>query len=148
MIKEFRDFIVRGNAMDLAIGVIIGASFGAIVSSLVNDVIMPPIGLLLGNVDFTNLFIVLKEGAMAGPYATPALAQEAGAVTLNYGVFVNAIVTFLIVALVVFMIVKMMNRLRGPQVEEVTTKDCPYCSTAIPLAATRCPACTSQLTGA
>lgn len=143
MLKEFRDFVMRGNAVDLAIGVIIGASFGAIVTSLVNDVIMPPIGLLLGKVDFSNLFWVLKEGSQAGPYATPAIAKDLGAVTLNYGVFISAVVTFAIVALVIFMLVKVLSKIRKPA--EATTKDCPYCTTAIALAATRCPACTSEV---
>jgi large conductance mechanosensitive channel len=145
MLKEFRDFAIKGNAVDLAIGIVIGAAFGAIVSSLVNDIIMPPIGLLLGNVNFASLMIVLKEGSQPPPYATPVLAKNLGAVTVNYGVFLNVVITFLIVALVVFLIVKAINRMRSAQDEEATTKDCPYCATEIPLAATRCPACTSDL---
>jgi len=145
MLKEFKEFIAKGNAIDLAIGVVIGAAFGAIVASLVNDVIMPVVGLALGKVDFVNLFAVLKDGAPAGPYGTLAAAQEAGAVTLNYGLFINAIVSFVIVAFVVFLVVKSVNRARAQEEEEVTTKDCPHCLTSVPLAATRCPACTSDL---
>jgi large conductance mechanosensitive channel len=112
MFKEFREFAMRGNVMDMAVGIIIGAAFGAIVSSLVSDIIMPPIGLLIGNIDFTDLFVVLKQGSSPGPYLSLAAAQEAGAVTLNYGVFVNRVVSFLIVAFAVFLLVKGMNRLR------------------------------------
>jgi len=148
MFKQFKEFALRGNVVDMAVGIIIGAAFGAIVSSLVADVIMPPIGLLLGNVDFSDLFVVLKEGAAPGPYASLAAAKEAGAVTLNYGVFVNAIISFLIVAFAVFMLVSQMNRLRK-QAEtppaEPTTKGCPFCLSTIPLKATRCPFCTSQI---
>lgn len=144
MLREFREFVAKGNAIDLAVGVVIGAAFGAIVTSIVNDVIMPLVGLVLGGVDFTNLFIVAKEGATAGPYATLAAAQEAGAVTVNYGVFLNAVVTFVIVAFVVFLVVKAVNKVRKPA-EPPVTKDCPRCLTPIPEAATRCPACTSEL---
>ncbi|MBM3307683.1 MAG: large conductance mechanosensitive channel protein MscL, partial [Candidatus Eisenbacteria bacterium] len=112
MLKQFKEFALRGNVVDMAVGIIIGAAFGAIVSSLVADVIMPPIGLLLGNVDFSNLFIVLKEGATQGPYASLAAAKGAGAVTLNYGVFFNAIISFLIVAFSVFLLISQMNRLK------------------------------------
>lgn len=146
MMKEFREFAMRGNVVDLAVGVVIGAAFGAIVKSLVDDVLMPPVGLLLGNVDFSNLFLVLKEGATAGPYLSVAAAKAAGAVTLNYGLFINAIVSFLIVAFAIFMVIKNLNRLKKPEPAAApTTKDCPYCATTIPLAATRCPHCTSQL---
>lgn len=147
MLKEFKEFVARGNALDLAIGVIMGAAFGAIVNSLVNDVVMPVVGLVLGKVDFGNLFVVLREGGKPGPYATLAAAKDAGAVTLGYGLFINAVVSFLIVAFVVFLLVKAINKVRRPQVAEVTTKECPYCRTAVPLAATRCPACTSTLEG-
>ncbi|MBW6469475.1 MAG: large-conductance mechanosensitive channel protein MscL [Coriobacteriia bacterium] len=148
MLKEFKEFAIKGNAVDLAVGLVLGTAFGAIVASLVNDVVMPPIGLLLGDVDFAQLFVVLKEGAAPGPYATVAAAAEAGAVTLNYGVFINAIVYFVIVAFAIFMVVKAMNKLQRAEAEEVAdTKECPYCLSAIPLAATRCPACTSQLEG-
>lgn len=151
MLKDFREFIMRGNVLDLAVGIIIGAAFGAIVNSFVKDVLMPPIGVLLGNVDFTNLFVVIREGAeIAGPYASLAEAQAAGAATLNYGVFINTIISFLIIALAVFFIVRLFNRaLKARQKEAVaaapTVKDCPYCATAIPVKATRCPNCTSEI---
>jgi large conductance mechanosensitive channel len=152
MMKDFREFIMRGNVMDLAVGVIIGAAFGAIVNSLVNDVIMPPIGLALGNVDFTNLFIVLKEGAKASaPYATIVDAQAAGAVTLNYGTFFTHVVSFVILAFVVFMMVRAVNRLKqAPPAAPAapTTKACPYCLSAIPLKASRCAHCTSEVKAA
>jgi large conductance mechanosensitive channel len=146
MLKEFKAFAMRGNVLDLAVGIIIGGAFGTIVKSLVDDVIMPPIGLALGNVDFTNLFVVLKEGAKAaGPYETLAGAKAAGAVTINYGVFINSVIAFLIVAFAVFLIVRAANRLQPEEAAAPTTKDCPYCRTPIPLAATRCPNCTSDL---
>lgn len=148
MLKEFREFIMRGNVVDLATAVIIGVAFGAIVSSLVDDIIMPPIGLVLGSVDFSNLFLVLKEGAKsAGPYASLAEAKAAGAVTLNYGLFVTKVVTFLIIAWVVFMIVRAMAKLvpRPVPAASPPTKDCPFCLSAVPLKATRCPHCTSEL---
>jgi len=150
MIKEFKEFAMRGNVVDMAVGIIIGAAFGSIVKSLVDDVIMPPIGLLLGNVDFSSLFVTLKEGATAGPYATPALAKAAGAVTLNYGLFINSIISFLIVAFAVFLLVKNVNRLKSkmetPAPTAVpTTRECPFCLSTIPKAATRCPHCTSQV---
>jgi large conductance mechanosensitive channel len=148
MLRQFKEFALRGNVVDMAVGIIIGAAFGAIVSSLVADVIMPPIGLLLGNVDFSNLFVVLREGTAPGPYASLAAAREAGAVTLNYGVFANAIISFVIVAFAVFVLVSQMNRLRK-QAEappaEPTTRGCPFCLSTIPLKATRCPFCTSQI---
>jgi large conductance mechanosensitive channel len=150
MMKDFKEFIMRGNVMDLAVGVIIGAAFGAIVNSLVNDVIMPPIGLVMGNVDFTNMFAVLKEGAKApAPYATIAEAQAAGAVTLNYGTFFTHVVSFLILAFVVFMMVRAVSRLkRAPAPAAPTTRDCPYCLSAIPLKASRCGHCTSEVKAA
>ncbi len=146
MWEEFKKFIARGNVVDLAVGVIIGGAFGSIVSSLVNDIIMPPIGLLLGNVDFTNLFIDLSGQG----YESRSAAAEAGAATINYGVFINTIITFLIVAFVVFLLVRQINRLRAKQKKEEapaepTTKECPYCFTTIPIKATRCPNCTTQL---
>ena len=148
MWKEFKDFAMRGNVVDLAVGVIIGGAFGSIVKSLVEDVIMPPIGLLLGNVEFSNLFLLLKPGDPAGPYGTLAAAQEAGAVTLNYGLFINTVIAFLIVAFVVFLLIRGMNRLQ-PEEEappaEPTTKECPYCCSEISIKATRCPNCTSIL---
>jgi large conductance mechanosensitive channel len=149
MLKEFKAFVMRGNVLDLAVGIIIGASFGTIVKSLVDDVIMPPIGLALGNVDFANLFVLLKPGLKApAPYATVADAQAAGAVTINYGNFVNNVVTFIIVAFVVFLIVRVANRLKPQDAAAPTTKDCPYCRMAIPVGATRCPQCTSELRAA
>jgi len=150
MMKEFKEFAVKGNVVDMAVGIIIGAAFGTIVKSLVADVIMPPIGLLLGNVDFTNLFFVLKEGAQAGPYLTMADAQAAGAVTLNYGVFINTIISFIIVAFAIFALVKNINRLKREKAVEPTpapsTKECPHCFSSVHINATRCPFYTSQLT--
>jgi len=146
MFKEFKEFAMRGNVVDMAVGIIIGAAFGTIVKSLVSDVIMPPIGLLLGNVDFTNLFVVLKAGATAGPYASLADAQAAGAVTINYGFFINTIISFLIVAFAVFMIIKQMNRMKKEAPAAApSTKECPFCLSAVPLKAIRCPFCTSDL---
>ncbi|KMJ53132.1 mechanosensitive ion channel protein MscL [Vogesella sp. EB] len=148
VLKEFREFAMRGNVIDLAVGVVIGGAFGTIVKSLVDDVIMPPIGLLIGNVDFANLFFVLKEGAKAAPYASVAAAKEAGAVTLNIGLFINALVSFTIIAFAIFMLIKTLNKLQRPAPAapvEVTTKECGYCLSSIPLKATRCPHCTSQL---
>ena len=147
MWSDFKAFIMRGNVLDLAVGVIIGAAFGTVVKSLVDDVIMPPIGLAIGGVDFSNLFVVLKEGATAaGPYASLAEAKAAGAVTMNYGTFINTIITFLIVALAIFMLVRIVSRLhKQPAPPPPDTKSCPQCATAIPLAAKRCPNCTSQL---
>jgi len=148
MFKEFKEFIMRGNVVDMAVGIIIGVAFGAIVQSLVKDVIMPPIGLLLGKVDFSNLFLVLRQGAAPGPYTSPAQAQAAGAVSINYGVFVNTIISFLIVAFVVFMLIRQMNRLKRQEAVPAaapTTKECGYCFSAIPIKAVRCPNCTSDL---
>ncbi|MEN8614270.1 large conductance mechanosensitive channel protein MscL [Dehalogenimonas sp. THU2] len=156
MLKEFKTFIMRGNVVDLAVGIVIGAAFGSIVNSFVADVLMPPIGLLLGNVDFANLFIVLKEGATAAPYESLAAAQAAGAVTINYGVFISALTSFLIVAAAIFfLVVRPLNQIAARQKAreaaaaipaEATTKDCPYCATSIPVKAKRCPNCTSALT--
>ena len=148
MLQEFKKFAMRGNVVDMAVGIIIGSAFGTIVKSLVADVIMPPIGLLLGGVDFSDLFITLKEGAVAGPYTTLAAAQEAGAVTISYGLFTNSVISFLIVAFAVFLLIHGINKLQAEEPEpeeEVTTKDCPYCLSAIPIPATRCPHCTSTL---
>jgi large conductance mechanosensitive channel len=150
MLKDFRTFILRGNVIDLAIGVIIGVAFGAVVKSLVDDVIMPPIGLATGGIDFSNKFMVLKDGAAAaGPYASVAAAKAAGATTLNYGLFVNNVVSFLIIGFCAFLLVRAVNRLIHVQEPPpaAKTKACPYCSMEIPLTATRCPNCTSQLTG-
>jgi large conductance mechanosensitive channel len=148
MVKEFKEFIMRGNVMDMAVGIIIGAAFGGIVGSLVNDVIMPPIGLLLGKVDFANLFAVLKQGATPGPYASVAAAKAAGAVTLNFGLFVNTIINFIIVGFAIFLLVKGVNQLKRQKPAPAaapTTKDCPHCFSSIPIKATRCPNCTSEL---
>ena len=150
MFKEFRQFAMRGNVVDMAVGIIIGAAFGAIVKSIVDDMIMPPIGLLLGNVDFSNLFVVLRDGhKLAGPYATVAEAHAAGAVTLNYGLFINTVISFVIVAFSVFLLIRAMNRLQERLEKHpdaaATTKDCPYCFSSININATRCPQCTSQL---
>jgi large conductance mechanosensitive channel len=148
MLNEFKQFAMRGNVVDMAVGIIIGAAFGGIVKSMVDDVIMPPIGLLLGNVDFSNLFLVLKEGAaVAGPYVSVEAARKAGAVTMNYGLFINAIISFLIVAFAVFMLIRTMNRLKtAEQVPaEPITRDCPHCFSTISIKATRCPHCTSTL---
>jgi large conductance mechanosensitive channel len=150
MLKEFKDFAMRGNVVDMAVGIIIGAAFGTIVKSLVSDVIMPPIGLLLGNVDFSNLFAVIKQGATAGPYASLADAQAAGAVSINYGAFINTIISFIIVAFAVFLVIRSINRMKREKEEpaaEPTTKTCPFCQSAIPIKATRCPFCTSELKG-
>ncbi len=146
MFKEFKEFVMKGNVIDMAVGIIIGAAFGTIIKSLVDDVLMPPIGLLLGNVDFSNLLVVIKEGKAAGPYATLAAAKAAGAVTVNIGVFINTVISFLIVAFSVFLVIKSVNRLKkAPPPPDPTTKDCPLCFTTIPIKATRCPHCTSEL---
>ena len=144
---------MRGNVVDMAVGIIIGGAFGTIVKSLVDDVIMPPIGLVLGGVDFSDLFITLKEGATEGPYATLAAAQGAGAVTISYGLFLNAVISFLIVAFAVFLLIRAINRLQefGEKEEapaEPTTKTCDFCFSEIPIKATRCPHCTSELVAA
>jgi large conductance mechanosensitive channel len=143
MLKEFKEFAARGNVVDLAVGVILGGAFGKIVSSLVDDVLMPPIGMLLGGVDFTNLFVSLN----GEKYASLAQAKEAGAPTINYGLFLNSILTFLIVAFAVFLLVRQINRLRGPEepAAEPVVKECPFCCSTIPIKATRCPQCTSEL---
>jgi large conductance mechanosensitive channel len=142
MFTEFKAFVMRGNVMDLAVGVIIGAAFGKIVGSLVNDVLMPVIGLLLGGFDFSNLFVTLGQGT----FATIADAKKAGVATANYGVFLNTVIEFLIVAFAIFMVVKQVNRLQRPAPAAAPiTKDCPFCATAIPVAAKKCPNCTSAL---
>lgn len=145
MLKEFKEFALKGNMIDLAVGIIIGGAFGGMITSLVKDVIMPPIGALLGGKDFANLMWIIKDGAPAGPYATPAAAAEAGAAVMSYGVFINMVINFLIVAFVIFLLVKAMNKLRKAKEEDVTTKACPFCKSDIALEATRCPACTSEL---
>ena len=151
MLKEFKEFAMRGNVVDMAVGIIIGAAFGTIIAALVAEVLMPPIGLLLGNVDFSNLFVVLKEGKVAGPYATVAAAKGAGAVTLNYGLFVNTVVNFLIVAFAIFFLIRGMNSLKKKEEAPAavpTTRECPHCLSTIPIKATRCGHCTSELRAA
>jgi large conductance mechanosensitive channel len=147
MLKEFKEFAMRGNVLDMAIGIIIGAAFGKIVTSLVNDVVMPPIGLLLGKVDFTNLYLNLSGGS----FASLADAEAAGAPLIKYGVFLNTVLDFIIVAFVIFLVVRQVNKLKRKEEAPPpapTTKDCPYCATAIPIKATRCPSCTSELKAA
>lgn len=146
MLKEFKEFAMRGSVVDLAVGIIIGAAFGKIVSSFVNDILMPPIGVLLGNVDFSNIFINLSSG----DYPSLAAAQEAGAATINVGLFVNTVIDFLIVAFAIFLVIRTMNRLKrqveaAPPPPEPATKECPYCLSQIPIKATRCAHCTSDL---
>ncbi len=150
MFKEFKEFALKGNVVDMAVGIVLGVAFGAIVKSLVDDLLMPGIGLLLGSADFTNLFLIIKEGATPGPFATLADAQKAGAVTVNYGLFINTIVNFVIVAFALFLVIRNMNKLRSmtekPQPEAAPdTKECPYCLSTVPIKATRCPNCTSEL---
>ena len=147
MFKEFKQFAMRGNVVDMAVGIIIGGAFGTIVKSLVEDVLMPPIGLLLGGVDFSNLFLTLRGGTAPGPYASLAAARDAGAVLISYGVFLNAVISFLIVAFAVFLLIKGINQLQREKEAPPaapTTKECPYCLSSVPLLATRCPHCTSQ----
>jgi large conductance mechanosensitive channel len=151
LVKDFKTFAMRGNVVDMAVGIIIGGAFGTIVKSLVDNLMMPPLGLLIGNVDFTNLFLVVKGGDPAGPYATLAAAQEAGAVAIGYGLFINAVVSFLIVAFAVFLLVRAMMKLQRKEEAAPaapTTKACEYCQTDIPIKAVRCPNCTSQLKAA
>ncbi|OPY79464.1 MAG: Large-conductance mechanosensitive channel [Syntrophus sp. PtaU1.Bin005] len=150
MLKEFKEFALKGNVVDMAVGIVLGVAFGAIIKSLVDDLLMPPLGLVLGSADFTNLFMIIKEGASPGPFATLAEAQKAGAVTVNYGLFINTIVNFLIVAFALFLVIRNMNELRRrmekPEAEAAPdTKECPYCLSTIPIKATRCPNCTSEL---
>src|SRR5208283_1239341 len=148
MLKDFKEFALRGNVVDMAVGIIIGAAFGTIVNSLVSDILMPAIGVLLGSVDFSSFFIVLREGKIPGPYVSPAAAKAAGAATVNYGIFVNTVVSFLIVAFAVFLLVRNINKIKRR--EEVppaviTTKECPYCLSVVPVKAVRCAHCTSEL---
>jgi len=148
MFKEFKEFAMRGNVLDMAVGIVIGASFGAIVTSFVADVIMPPIGLLLGDIGILRMIIILKEGKVPGPYESLAAAKAAGAVTLNYGVFINTIISFLIVAFAVFLVIKNINRLKREQEAPPaapTTKECPFCLSAIPIKAVKCAHCTAEL---
>ncbi|MFA5055343.1 MAG: large-conductance mechanosensitive channel protein MscL [Dehalococcoidia bacterium] len=148
MFKEFKEFAMRGNMIDMAIGIVIGAAFGAIISSLVSDIIMPPIGMALGDLDFSNLFWVMREGDVAGPYATIQAAHDAGAVTFNYGKFILTLINFIIIALCIFVLVRSINKMHRPKEVkpgEPTTKECPYCQSAISIKASRCAFCTSQL---
>lgn len=145
MLKEFKEFAIKGSMLDMAVGIILGAAFGLIIASLVNDILMPPIGLLLGNVDFSNIFTVLKEGKIPGPYPSVAAAKAAGAVTINFGLFINHIINFLIVALAIFFVIRNMNRFKKEApAAPAKMKECPFCCTDIPVGATRCPHCTSQ----
>ncbi len=144
MIREFKEFAMRGSMLDLAIGIVLGAAFGRIITSVVNDILMPPIGLMLGGLDFANLFIALK----GGPYPSVAAAKAAGAPTINYGVFVNTVVDFVLVAAVLFLVVKQVNRMRRPPDVTPATKPCPFCLSTVPLKAVRCPYCTSDLKAA
>lgn len=151
MLKDFKEFALRGNVVDMAVGIIIGAAFGGIVNSFVADVIMPPIGLLLGKTDFSNLFMVLKEGTtLPGPYLTIADAKKAGAVTMNIGLFINTVINFIILAFAVFMVVRSLNAMKRQEAAsaaEPTTKECPFCCSAIAIKAVRCPNCTAELKG-
>ncbi len=151
MLNEFKKFIMRGNVIDLAVGIIIGGAFQGIVNSLVNDILMPPIGWIMGGADFSNLFILIKSGDPSGPYASVSAAAEAGAVTINYGVFLNSVISFLIIGLALFFIIRTINAIQeraqkaSEEAEVPTTKSCPYCQSTIPIAAVRCPHCTSHL---
>jgi large conductance mechanosensitive channel len=146
MWQEFKKFAVKGNALDMAVGIIVGAAFGTIVTSLVGDIIMPPIGLVLGNIDFKNLFIVIKHGTQPGDYPTIEAAQQLGAVTINYGRFINNIISFLIVSFSVFMLIKLIGTLKKEEVPVApATKECPYCTTKIAIKAIKCPSCTADL---
>jgi len=151
MLKEFKEFAMKGNVLDMAVGIIIGAAFGTIIGSLVADVIMPPIGLLLGNMDFSNLFLVLREGKVGGPYASLAAAKAAGAVSINFGLFINTVINFLIVAFAIFLLIRNVNKLKRQEAAPPpvpTTKECPFCLSAIPIKASRCAHCTSELKAA
>ena len=144
MLREFKEFAMRGNMLDLAIGIVLGTAFGRIITSLVNDMLMPPIGLMLGGLDFASLFIALR----GGPYPSVAAAKAAGAPTINYGVFLNTVVDFVLVAAVIFLVVKQINRMRRQPDVTPTTKPCPFCLSTVPLNAVRCPYCTSDLKAA
>lgn len=144
-VSDFKSFIMRGNVVDMAVGIVIGAAFSSIVTSLVSNVIMPPIGLLLGKVDFSNLYLLLQSGSTPGPYPSLEAARKVGAVTLNYGLFINAMVSFLIIAFVIFLLIRAINHLYQKPAAAATTKVCPFCAVEIPLAAKRCPHCTSNL---
>jgi len=148
MLEEYKKFAVKGNVIDMAVGIIVGAAFGTVVQSLVRDVLTPPLGLLTGGADFENLFVVLREGSPEAPYATLQAAQNAGAVTINVGVFINALISFLIVTFAVFLLVRYINQLREPDEgppPPASVKKCPHCISDVPTQATRCPHCTSEL---
>ena len=145
MLKEFKEFAIKGNAVDMAVGVIIGAAFGGIVSSLVKDIIMPPLSLLTGGLDFSNKFIVLRDAPGGGVFTSAADAAKAGAITWNYGIFFTLVLNFVIVAFCIFMVVKAINQMKRPQTVDPVAKDCPACAMSIPIKATRCPHCTSEL---
>jgi large conductance mechanosensitive channel len=149
MLKEFKEFAIKGNAVDMAVGIVIGAAFGSIITSLVKDIIMPPITLLTGGLDFSNKFVVLRDAPGGGVFTTAADAAKAGAVTWNYGVFVTLIVNFLIVAFSIFLLVRALNKMRrpAPGAAAPVSKECPFCTMTIPIKATRCPHCTSEMAG-
>jgi large conductance mechanosensitive channel len=147
MLKDFKEFAIKGNVIDMAVGIIVGAAFTTVVKSLVDDLLMPPLGLILGNVDFSDKFLLLRGGTPEPPYASLDQAKKAGATLLSYGQFINAMVSFVIVAFVLFLVVRWVTKLRRPAPATATTKNCPYCKSSIALAATRCPQCTSQLEG-
>lgn len=150
MLKDFKEFAMRGNVVDMAIGIIIGASFGGIVKSIVDDMIMPPIGFILGNVDFSNLYLVIKEGATAGPYSSLSEAKKAGAISINYGLFINSVISFLIVAMVAFLIVRALNKLKKNEpapAAPANTRECPLCTSVVSIRARRCPHCTADISG-
>jgi large conductance mechanosensitive channel len=148
MWKEFKEFAIKGNAVDLAVGVIIGAAFGGIVSSLVKDILMPPLGLVTGGLDFSNKFVVLKDAPGGAVFSTPAEAAKLGAITWNYGNFITLIINFLIVAFCIFLVIKAVNKMKKPSPTAApVSKDCPFCSMTIPIKATRCPHCTSEMAG-
>ncbi len=149
MFKEFKEFAIKGNAVDLAVGVVIGAAFGSIVTSLVKDILMPPIGFLTGGLDFSNKFLVLKNAPGGASFATPVDAVKAGAITWNYGNFITLVINFIIVAFCIFLVVKAMNKMKKPSPTAApVAKDCPACTMSIPIRATRCPHCTTELAGA
>jgi large conductance mechanosensitive channel len=145
MFKDFKAFLMRGNVVDMAVGIVIGVAFGLVVKSFVDDILMPPVGLLVGNVDFSNIFFVLKQGKVPGPYPSVADARAVGAVTWNLGVFINTIINFLILAASIFLVIRALNKLYPPKPSEPEKKICPYCLSTIPIQATRCPHCTSEL---
>ena len=149
MWKEFKEFAIKGNAIDLAVGVIIGAAFGSIVTSLVKDILMPPLGLVTGGLDFSNKFLILKDAPNGAGFATPAEAAKAGAITWNYGNFITLVINFIIVAFCIFLLIRAVNKTKRPAANTApVSKDCPFCSMTIPIKATRCPHCTSEMAGA